>query len=95
MVLLEIVDGYYSKKRRGRALDGNGQAMPAFAAVRTPSDDMWMAFSATLPIGSHHANPEGAAPSTVFYCDYASAGNTWRRDDYYRTWFPVEYGPNE
>ena len=73
----------------------DGQAMPAFAAVRTPSDDMWMAFSATLPIGSHHENPEGAAPSTVFFCDYASAGNTWRRDDYYRTWFPVEYGPNE
>ena len=69
--------------------------MPAFAAVRTPSDDMWMAFSATLPIGSHHANPEGAEPSTVFFCDYASAGNTWRRDNYYRTWFPVEYGPNE
>ena len=29
------------------------------------------------------------------FCDYASTGNTWRRDDYYRTWFPVEYGPNE
>ena len=73
----------------------DGQAMPAFAAVRSPSDDMWMAFSATLPIGSHHANPEGAYPETVFFCDYASAGNTWRRDDFYRTWFPVEFGPTE
>ena len=53
------------------------------------------AFSATLPIGSHHANPEGANPETVFFCDYASAGNTWHRDNYYRTWFPVEFGPTE
>ena len=73
----------------------DGQAMPAFAAVRAPSDDMWMAFSATLPVGSHHENPEGALPSTVFFCDYASAGNTWRRDDFYRTWFPVERGPEQ
>ena len=73
----------------------DGQTMPTFAAVRTPSDDFWMAFSATLPIGSHHENPEGANPSTVFFCDYASAGNTWCRDNYYRTWFPVEWGPME
>ena len=73
----------------------DGQKMPTFAAVRTPSDDFWMAFSATLPIGSHHANPEGANPETVFFCDYASAGNTWRRDDFYRTWFPIEWGPTE
>ena len=73
----------------------DGQAMPSFRAVRTPSDDLWMAFTATLPIGSHHENPEGALPETVTFCDFASAGNTWRRDNYYRTWFPVEYGPTE
>lgn len=54
-----------------------------------------MAFSATLPLGSHHENPEGALQQTVFFCDYASAGNTWHRDHYYRTWFPEEYGPTE
>ena len=73
----------------------DGETMPTFAAVRSPSDDIWMAFSATLPIGSHHANPEGRLPTTVFFCDYASAGNTWQRDNYYRTWFPIEYGPEE
>ena len=73
----------------------DGQAMPAFAPVRTPSDDIWMAFSATLPVGPHHANPEAGLPTTVFFCDYASAGNEWRRDNFYRTWFPVEYGPWE
>ena len=49
--------------------------------------------SATLPLGPHHANPEGANPATVFFCDYASAGNLWRRENYYRTWFPVEIPP--
>ena len=73
----------------------DGQRMTGFADVRTPSGDIWMAFSATLPIGSHHENPEGALPSTVFFCDYASAGNTWQRENYYRTWFPEEYAPTE
>jgi len=73
----------------------DGQVMPTFAEIRTPSPDIWMAFSATLPLGSHHANPEGAKPATVFFCDYASAGNEWRRENYYRTWFPVEYGAGE
>ena len=73
----------------------DGQAMPSFRAVRTPSDDFGMTFSATLPLGSHHENPEGRLESTVTFCDYASAGNTWHRDNYYRTWFPVEYGPTE
>jgi hypothetical protein len=63
--------------------------------VRSPSDDIWMAFSATLPIGIHHDTPEAYLPTTVFFCDYASAGNTWTRDNHYRTWFPVELGPGE
>ena len=74
---------------------GDGAAMPSFSPVRTPGDDMWMAFSAVLPIGSHTENPEGALPTAVSFCDYASAGNAWRRDNSYRTWFPVEFGPSE
>ena len=73
----------------------NEQTMPTFTPVRTPCDDIWMAFSATLPIGSHTENPEASNPSTVFFCDYASAGNTWTRANFYRTWLPVEYGNNE
>ena len=73
----------------------DGTVCDSFAPVRAPSDDIWMAFTATLPIGAHSANPEGALPSTVAICDFASAGNTWRREDYYRTWFPVEYAPWE
>ena len=73
----------------------DGQVLSSFAAVRTPDDEMWMAFTATLPIGSHTENPEARLPTTVSFCDYASAGNAWRRDNFYRTWFPIEYGPNE
>ena len=73
----------------------DGQIMPTFAAVRAPSDDIWMAFSATLPIGSHHENPEGSNWEAIMFCDYASAGNKWTQNNYYRTWFPVEYGPEE
>ncbi len=76
---------------RGGAKDG--AVMPTFTSVRTPSEEFWMTFSAILPLGSHHANPEGANPASVFFCDYASAGNRWRRENYYRTWFPVEIPP--
>ena len=73
----------------------DGQVMGGFSAVRAPSDDIWMAFNAVLPIGSHHENPEGRYSEAVVFCDYASAGNTWHRDNYYRTWFPIEWGPTE
>ncbi len=88
-----FADGDLSEPFRRGIKDG--AVMPTFSEVRVPTDDMWMAFSATLPVGSHHENPEGALPSTVFFCDYASAGDTWTRDNFYRTWFPVEYGPAE
>ena len=73
----------------------DGQAMPGFSAVRSPTDGVWMAFNAVLDIGSHSENPEGSYPEAVVFCDYASAGNTWDRDNYYRTWFPIEWGPTE
>ncbi len=73
----------------------DGQRMDGFTPVRTPSDDIWMAFSAALPIGSHHENPEGANWTEVKFCDYSSAGNLWRPDNFYRTWFPEEYNQFE
>ena len=73
----------------------DGQKMGGFEAVHAPSDDVWMAFSAVLPLGSHHENPEGAHRTQVTFCDYASAGNLWRPDNFYRTWFPVEYSQFE
>ena len=73
----------------------DGQRMEGFSATHAPSDDIWMTFSASLPIGSHSENPEGANLTAVTFCDYASAGNLWQPANYYRTWFPIEYGPDE
>jgi DUF1680 family protein len=87
-----FADGDMSEPFRRHDLE-EGKFTASFSAVRTPCDDIWMAFTATLPIGTHHANPEAALPTTVSFCDYSSAGNRWERDNYYRTWFPVEYGP--
>jgi hypothetical protein len=89
-----FADGDMTEPFRKLAVEED-KAIENFALVRTPSDDIWMAFTATLAIGSHRANPEAALNTTVNFCDYASAGNTWTRDNYYRTWFPVEYSHNE
>ena len=89
-----FADGDLMEPLRRKSVE-DGQRMSSFSVVRTPSDDIWMAFSAVLPVGSHHENPEARLSSTVFFCDYASAGNTWRKGDFYRTWLPVEYGPRE
>ena len=71
----------------------DGKPVAGFVPARVPTDDMWMSFSASLPIGFHDANPEGAIYETVFFCDYASAGNEWNTRNYYRTWFPTELWP--
>ncbi len=71
----------------------DGERMTTFAASQVPSDAFWMTFSASLPMGWHHSNPEGQLPVTVFFCDYASAGGEWRRGNHYRTWFPLELHP--
>ncbi|MBO6167228.1 MAG: glycoside hydrolase family 127 protein [Kiritimatiellae bacterium] len=84
----------FRRKSHG-GFKGGDPVYASFSSVRVPADDMWMAFSATLPIGSHHENPEGGLESTVFFCDYASAGSEWRAGNYYRTWFPMEYGNDE
>jgi len=68
---------------------------PDFEPTRCPNEEMWMAFTASLPIGSHHENPEGATRSTVRFCDYASAADLWEPSNASRVWFPCEYGPEE
>ena len=88
-------DGDLHEPWRAGWISVDGQRLLYFSAVRSPSDRFGITFSATLPIGVHAENPEGALPSTVFFCDYASAGNTWARDDFYQTWFTEEYHQNE
>ena len=89
-----FADGDLTEPFRVGAVE-DGMEMPGFSPVRVPDDGMWMAFNAVLPIGSHTENPEARNPSAVSFCDFASAGNRWERGDYYRTWFPIEWGPTE
>ncbi len=73
----------------------SGAAINGFTPVRVPSHDIWMMFAAVLHGGTHSENPEASLPECLYFCDYASAGNSWARDDYYRTWFPLELMPRE
>lgn len=66
-----------------------------FREERVTGDDMWMAFTAELPTGSHGENPEGRRNSSVHFCDYCSAGATWDYHSYYRTWFEYEWQRHE
>lgn len=50
-------DGDMTEPFRWRDIE-DGKFTENFNAVRTPSGEMWMAFSATLPVGTHHENPE-------------------------------------
>ena len=70
----------------------DGQSMPTFAGVRSPCDDIWMAFNAVLPLGSHSENPEGRYPEAVVFCDYASAGAEWSPKSAYSVWLPLMQG---
>ena len=55
-----------------------------------PRKGMWTTFAGALPMGTHADNPEQGRSSMVFFCDYASAGNTWAEDSFYRVWLPLE-----
>ena len=54
-----------------------------------PEKGMWMSFACSLPLGTHVENATAGRPTSVRLCDFASAGNTWDGDSFYRTWIPV------
>jgi hypothetical protein len=58
----------------------------AITPVACDNKDIWQAFTVMLQTGT---DPESAEmkPHPVHFCDYASAGNTWKADSLYRTWF--------
>ena len=63
-----------------------------FLAVNPEDAEMMrMVVSARLPIGGHEEDPNGRNLIPVRFCDFASAGNLFRLDNYYRTFFPLQY----
>ena len=73
----------------------DGDRIAAFAPIASPDPSIWMAFTAKLPFGCHGENPEGRQGVAASFCDYASAGNQWRRANHYRTWFDAELRNDE
>lgn len=55
-------------------------------AVAPVDSSMWMAFTADLRVGLNLETEEGKKPRPVHFCDFASAGNTWKEDSLYRLW---------
>lgn len=53
--------------------------------VASDNADIWQAFTVMLQTGTDPESVE-MKPHPVHFCDYASAGNTWRVDSLYRTW---------
>ena len=68
-------------------------SVPEFVPSRSPSEDFWMVFKASLPINQHHEHPEGNVPPMVTFCDYASAANLWTSENGCRVWILTEYAP--
>ena len=88
------LDMPYNASYRGGWTSKNFR-LPEIRPSRIVNDEFWMTFSASIPASPHYENPEGMKPKTVFFCDYASAGNRWSEDNPYRVWYPCEYGSNE
>lgn len=85
----DLSEPLYTDPRYGGGIE-DGEIRADFAPIRIPSDGIWMAFGGPLPLGQHYFNPEWAVPAHVSFCDFASAGNAWARDNTYRVWLPIE-----
>lgn len=69
-------------------------AAPRICPTRTTRDGMYFTAVGLLTTGVHTKNPGERYPSVINFCDYASAGNTWDDDSYFRVWLPVEITPD-
>ena len=78
---------------RTRYYEAEFDAPPAARRVQCESPDMRVVYDIALPIGDHAECPSRMPPRTVRFCDFASAGNDWRTDGFYRVWLPVLLRP--
>lgn len=66
-------------------MPGLGKPME-ITPVDSGNKDIWLEFTVKMKTGT---DPESAEMKLhpVHFCDYGSAGNTWKTDSLYRTWF--------
>lgn len=83
-------DGYIDETSVIVSKDGYVDLTP----VKAPGF-AWLAFTAPLVLGTDLEGNAAAKP--VYFCDFASAGNTWDKAQRYRVWLPktlnVQHAP--
>jgi DUF1680 family protein len=73
-----FADGFIDETARIGEKDGYVELIPA---VNKP-EKIWMAFTAPLALGTYGSK----RPKQVHFCDFASAGNTFKPDVRYKVW---------
>ena len=58
----------------------------ALTPVAEHDPNIWTAYTADLRVGVNLETEEGQKPHPIHFCDFASAGNTWKSDSLYRVW---------
>lgn len=58
----------------------------ALTPVAEAMPGRWLCFTANLTTGVNREIPEGNTPHAVHFCDFGSAGNTWKADSTARVW---------
>ncbi|MBE7172119.1 MAG: glycoside hydrolase family 127 protein [Williamsia sp.] len=66
----------------------------AIEPVPSPDKNIWMSFRMPCMVGSYRAE-ESSKPVALLFCDYASAGNTYTEESYFRSWFPQLLDPSK
>ena len=76
-------DGFVDESSVVQVKDGFVELLP----LQNKPENMWMSFTAPLVLGTD-LEGETRNPKQVGFCDFGSAGNTWKEGTRYRVWLP-------
>ncbi len=62
-------------------------------SVYAGNDGIWMKFKNAFKVESHKEG--GGAPIDIVLCDFASAGNTFNENSWFRVWLPQSVDPRQ
>ena len=79
----EFNDGFVDEAAVIMSRDGYVKLNPS----ETKPQGVWLSFTAPLKLGTGISATDDP-PKQIGFCDFGSAGNTWRQDTHYRVWLP-------